>query len=80
MRGIDPQTGKPYPRSRPINWEATRSIIRHRQAHARILAQGFAEVREFSAFPFGGRNRLAKYSEATVHPDGTRIYVKARDR
>lgn len=77
---IDPQTGKPYPRSRPIDWAATRRILRHRQAHVRILAQGFAEVHEFSAFPFGGSNRLAKYSEATVHPDGTRIYVKARVR
>lgn len=76
MRPINPATGKPYPRVRPFDWADTRMILRHRQAHAKILAQGFFEVREFSSFPCGGRNLNARYSEAIIHPDGTRIYVK----
>lgn len=76
MRSVNPATGKPYPRSRPLDWRVTKSILRHRQAHARILAQGFVEVLEFSQFPCGGSNRGARYSEAIVHPDGSRIYVK----
>lgn len=76
MRPINPATGKPYLRVRPFDWTVTRRILRHRQAHAKILAQGFREVLEFKAFPSGGRNALTRYSEAIVHPDGTRIYVK----
>jgi hypothetical protein len=69
--------GTPYPRRRPLDWERTRDILRHRQAHRDILKAGFAEVHEFAGFPnWMNKGCGKKMIDSCIHPDGTRLYVK----
>ena len=75
MRKINPETGKPYPRKRPMQWEQAFRIGRHRKAHAKIIADGFVECASFSQLPMTN-NGGWKIIDATIHPDGTRLYVK----
>lgn len=73
MRSINPETGLPYPRKKPVNWPVVQRILKHRQAHRDILARGFVEVYEFQAFP------VKHMSAACVHPDGSRLYIMAKE-
>jgi hypothetical protein len=66
--------GTPYPRRRPVNWEKTRSILRHRQRHRDILKAGFVEVGHFGPWQYTQQGK--KIVEAIPHPDGSRLYVK----
>ncbi len=77
MRQIDPNTGKPYLRKRPLRLCDAFRIARHRRAHEKLIADGWIELRSHSAFPgdlhIGGSG---KYEAVCLHPDGSRIYVK----
>lgn len=77
MRNVNPETGKPYPRVRPMRMAEAFRIVRHRKAHDAIIAQGFVELLEHSAFPAAIRiGGSGKYTEVCLHPDGSRIYAK----
>jgi hypothetical protein len=70
--------GKPYPRKRPVDWAAVRRILRHRQEHRAIIRDGFTEVGHFGAWFYLDQGRKV-LTDARVHPDGTRLYVRLED-
>lgn len=74
MRPINPETGKPYPRTRPIDWKRTRETLAWRQADKRFIDAGYIPLNEFAAFPWS--KTLERVVATAHHPSGQRVYVK----
>lgn len=75
MRSINPETGKPYSRRRPIKWDAVRSILRYRQEDRRLCKEGFEKVGAFAPLPWE-TNPPRAIIEARIAHDGRNLYVK----
>jgi hypothetical protein len=74
MRPINPETDRPYPRRRPIDWATVRRTLTWRQADKRLRDQGYIPLNPFAAFPWTqGRGRVVATAH---HPDGQHVYVK----
>jgi hypothetical protein len=80
MRSINPETGQPYPRRKPVNWRGVRSILAWRQADKRLRDQGFVALNAFAAFPWTNGHpdswRGPRIVATAHHPDGQNVYVK----
>ncbi len=76
MRSINPETDKPWPKKRPVNWSFVRRVLKWRQADKRIRGEGFEKVEAFSSLPWESPYHTHRILEARIHPDGQTLYVK----
>lgn len=76
MRPLNPGTGKPWPRQRPVDWTMVRRFLTWRQADRDIKAQGFQKVRAFASLPWESPYCTHRITDTAIHPDGCTLYVK----
>jgi hypothetical protein len=75
-RSFNPDTGKPYPRRRPVDWKTVRRVLAYRQADREIRAEGFIRVRAFAGLKWESPALSHRIIETRIHPDGMGLYVK----
>lgn len=80
MRPINPETGHPWPRKRPINWEQTRSILKYRQEACRHRRDGFTEVSGFSNHPWDSPDCSHIIIDTRIGHGGRSLWVKLERR
>jgi hypothetical protein len=78
MRSTNPETGKPFPRNRPVDWAAVARIRAYRSEHRRMAAAGYVE-REI-LHPQLGSHMGLRVVAATPSADGRHVFVKIVDQ
>lgn len=80
MRAINPATGSPYPRRRPVDWGRTRDILRYRQESARHKRDGFTLVSGFSNHPWDSPDISHIIVDTRIGHGGRSLWVKLERR
>ena len=77
MRSIDPATGKPFPRKRPVKWTFVARAIAHRRERRQMKQAGFVErgILQDTYGPHMGKRIV----EAVPSADGQSIFIKVVD-
>lgn len=80
MRSINPETGRPWPRHRPINWPSLKAILAYRKESKRLSDDGFIRVGAFSNLPWESPNISHLVVEARIAHGGRSLWVKLEPR
>lgn len=78
MRSINLETGRAYPRKRPVDWAAVRRILAYRRERSAMTKAGYIEreILQGGYSDYNGRRIV----DAIPSADGRRVFVKVVDQ
>lgn len=80
MRPFNPETGKPWPRKKPVDWDSVRSTLRYRQEDKRLRDAGFTRISAFAALSWESPMCTHLVTDAVVAHGGRSVYVRTTQR